>query len=335
MPAISGNKFVVVGGASLLGSHIGEQLLAAGSREVTLVDNLALGSTSNIDSLLEDSRCTFIRADITRLNELYDPFSGAAGVFHVAGFLTAPIAANPWMGLDVNVRGLQNVLEACRYQSVQKVIFSSTSGVYGAQGEGATDETDPLRWDDAPPALILYCTSKIMGEGLGRLYQQNYGLDFVTLRYSGMYGERQHKRAIDATRIVEAYDRVRSGLAPIIQGDGSGLQDYVYAGDVARANLMAMESDATGVGINIASGVATSQRSIIELLVHACGSDLKPEFAEAPDQAGGSYTPTSNLSIDAAKQLIGWEPTVFIEEGVRLLVAWLDQDRAATPSVTD
>src|SRR4051812_2529282 len=107
MPAISGNKFVVVGGASLLGSHLGEQLLAAGATDVTLMDNLALGSTNNIDELLKDERCTFLRGDITRLNELYDPLAGAAGVFQVAGFLTAPIAANPWMGLDVNVRGLQ------------------------------------------------------------------------------------------------------------------------------------------------------------------------------------------------------------------------------------
>jgi UDP-glucose 4-epimerase len=331
MPAISGNKFVVVGGASLLGSHIGEQLLEAGVREVTLLDNLALGSTSNIEGLLADARCSFVRGDVTRLNELHDPFSGAAGVFHVAGFLTAPIAANPWLGLDVNVRGLQNVLEASRYQSVQKVILSSTSGVYGAQGEGPAEESSPLRWDDAPPALILYCASKIVGEGLGRLYLQNHGLDFVALRYSGMYGERQHKRAIDATRIVEAYDQVRSGRAPVIQGDGGGLQDYVYAGDVARANLMAMESAATGVGINIATGIATSQRTIIELLVQACDSDLKPEFGEPSFPAAtSSYVPTSKLSIDAAKELIGWEPTVFIEEGVRRLVAWLDEDRRAS-----
>ena len=332
MPTIPGNKFVVVGGASLLGSHLADQLLAAGAASVTLMDNLALGSTNNIEGPLSDDRCTFVRGDITRLNELYDPLSGAAGVFLVAGFLTAPMAANPWMGLDVNVRGLQNVLEACRYQGVRKVIFSSTSGVYGEQSEGVTDENTPLRWDNAPPALILYCASKILGEGLGRLYQQNYGLDFVALRYSGMYGERQHKRAMDATRIVEAFDRVRSGQPPIIVGDGAPLQDYVYAGDVARANLLAMESAATGVGINIASGVATSQRRIIELVVQACGSDLKPEFREAPNPNSAPYRATSSMSIDAAEQVLGWEPTVSIEEGIRRLVAWLDEERIAAAS---
>src|SRR4051794_15572074 len=99
MPTISGNKFVVVGGASLLGSHIGEHLIAAGAREVVLMDNLALGSTSNIESLLSDDRVSFVRGDILRPNELFDPLADADGVFNVAGFLVAPIAANPWMGL--------------------------------------------------------------------------------------------------------------------------------------------------------------------------------------------------------------------------------------------
>src|SRR5258708_7516619 len=132
MPAVSAGKFVVVGGASLLGSHIGERLLAAGVRELVLMDNLALGSTDNIKTLLADERCTFVRGDVLRLNELYDNFEDVDGVFLVAGFLTGPISANPWLGLDVNVRGPQNVLEACRYRNVKKVIFSSTTGVYGA-----------------------------------------------------------------------------------------------------------------------------------------------------------------------------------------------------------
>src|ERR1700754_5144762 len=211
MPAISGGKFVVVGGASLLGSHIGEQLLAGGAREVVLVDNLSLGTTENIDHLLSDKRCSFLRGDILRLNELFDPLSKADGVFAVAGFLVAPIAANPWMGVDVNVRGMQNVLEACRYQGVKKAVFSSTVGVYGAVGDEPNTDDSPLRWQGLPPAVILYSASKIMGEGLGRLYQQKYGVQFLALRYSAIYGERLHKRAMDATRMVEAYERVRAG----------------------------------------------------------------------------------------------------------------------------
>src|SRR5215218_4069065 len=104
MPAIFGGKFVVLGGASQVGSRIGEQLLAAGAREVVLLDNLSLGSTETMQHLLSDSRCTFVRADLLRLNELFDPMSGADGVFAVAGIMATTIGENPWMSLDVNIR---------------------------------------------------------------------------------------------------------------------------------------------------------------------------------------------------------------------------------------
>jgi UDP-glucose 4-epimerase len=255
MPAISAGKFVVVGGASLLGSHIGEQLLAGGAREVVLIDNRALGSTENIDFLLSDRRCTFVRGDALRLHELYDPMANVDGVFAVASFLGMPMVANPWMGIDVNVRGTQNILEASRYQHVKKVVGSSSVGVYGAIGDEPNTDDSPLRWAGMPPGLVLYCASKIMGEGLGLLYQEKYGLDYRALRYSAIYGERQYKRAISGSQIVEAYERVRSGKRPVIERDGDQVQDYIYVGDVARANLAAMTSEASGAGMNIVSGI--------------------------------------------------------------------------------
>src|ERR671916_609842 len=131
MPAISKGKFVILGGASQVGSRIAKQLLTAGAREIVLLDNLSLGSAEIMQHLLADSRCIFVRADLLRLNELFDPLSGADGVFAVAGIMASTIGENPWMSLDVNIRGLQNALEACRYQSVKKVIISSSVGVYG------------------------------------------------------------------------------------------------------------------------------------------------------------------------------------------------------------
>jgi UDP-glucose 4-epimerase len=331
MPAILGGKFVVVGGASLLGSHIGEQLLAAGAREVVLMDNLSLGSTENIDFLLADERCTFVRGDILRLNELYDPLADADGVFAVAGFLVAPIAANPWMGIDVNVRGMQNVLEACRYQGVKKVVFSSSVGVYGSVGDEPNTDDSPLRWQSLPPAAILYTTSKIMGEGLGRLYQQRHGIEFLALRYSAIYGERLHKRAMDATRMVEAYEGIRAGKRPLIEGDGSGVQDYIYVGDVARANLMGMESRVSNEGMNIVSGVDTTQKRIVELVIEACKSDLEPEHYDDPAKIK-TMSKKQGFSREKAKQLIGWEPQVSLTEGIGRVVAWFDNQRNAAKS---
>lgn len=327
MPMIGDGKFVVVGRASLLGSHIGEQLIEAGASEVLLLDNLALGSTDNIDHLLTDPRCRFVRGDMLRMNELYDAFDGARGVFAVAGFLAGPMIANPWMGIDVNVRGLQNVMEACRYRDVEKVVFSSSVGVYGAVGEEANSEDSPLRWAGMQPGVAIYCASKIMGEAIGQLYEQQYGIGFLGLRYSAIYGERLHKRAIDATRMVEAYEAVRAGRAPVIVGDGSGVQDYIYVGDVARANLMGMESAASGVGLNIVSGIDTTQREVIEEIIAAAGSTLKAEFKTDPSKTALPPSQKQGFSRQRAKDAIGWEPQVSLAEGVGRVVAWFDAKR--------
>lgn len=328
MPTIAEGKFVVVGGASLLGSHIGDQLLASGAREVVLLDNLALGSTENIDHLLTDRRCTFVRGDALRLNEMYDPMDKADGVFAVAGFLGGPMLANPWLGIDVNVRGLQNILEASRYQHVKKVVFSSSNGIYGALGDEPNTDDSPLRWAGMPPALILYCASKIMGEGLGLLYQERYGLDFLALRYSALYGERQHKRAIAVTQMVQAYESIRAGKRPVIERDGTQVQDYIYAGDAARANLLAMSSQASGTGMNIVSGVDTSQNRVVELVLKASGSALEPEYYTDPRKLLMPLQTKQGYSRARAKELLDWEPQVPIEEGVRRLVTWLDQHRS-------
>ncbi len=323
MPSIAENRFVVAGGASLLGSHIGRQLLDAGAREVVLIDNLALGSTSVVADLLADARCVFLRADITRLNELLDPFEGAAGVFSVAGFLGAPMLANPWMGLDVNIRGLQNVLEASRVRGVGKVVFSSSMGVYGRIGAGGVDEDAPFDWNGLAPGLILYSGSKVVGEGLCRLYEQQHGLPSASLRYSNLYGENQHRRALDGTRIVQAWERIRSGQRPIIEGDGRNVADFVYVGDVARANLMAMASEATG-GFNIVSGRDASFNEIVAALLAACGSDLTPEHVAPAGKIGNPVVTKLGVSRAKAKREFGWAPEVDLGEGMRRLVAWLD-----------
>src|SRR5215831_20552492 len=140
---IAGGKFVVTGGASLIGSHVAEQLLGQGAREVVLLDNYALGSPDTVKSLLGDPRVKLVRGDILRINELYDAFDGCDGVFAIAGFLTLPLSQNPSLGLAVNVEGQVNVFEACRYRDVKKVVFSSSVAAYGEPGPEEVDESAP------------------------------------------------------------------------------------------------------------------------------------------------------------------------------------------------
>jgi UDP-glucose 4-epimerase len=231
----------------------------------------------------------------------------------------------------VNIRGLQNILEAARIQGARKVVFSSSVGVYGALGNTPNTDDSPLDWQGIPPALVLYCASKVIGEGLGRLYHQRHGLGFLALRYTAVYGERQHKRASDATRMVNAWERLRAGKPPLIEGDGKQVQDYIYAGDVARANLMAMESEVSGEGMNIASGIDVPFARMVELITQACKLDIAPEHFEDPAKLRLPSSTKQGYSRKRAMELLGWEPQVGIEEGIRRLVAWLDAD-AATPT---
>jgi UDP-glucose 4-epimerase len=274
--------------------------------------------------ILADSRCTFLRGDLLKLDDLIEPLRNADGVFAVAGIMASTIRENPSLGLDVNIRGMQNALDACRTQGVRKVVFSSSVGVYGVTEDDPTDENSPLRWQETPPALTLYGASKIIGEGLARLYHELYGIDFIALRYSAVYGERQHRRALRGGYIAETCARVRHGDVPIIDDDGSQVQDYVYAGDVARANLLAMESKVTCESINICSGVDTSQKRVVEIILEACESSLKPEYrpvtvTRLPPAARQAY------SRAKAARLLNWEPQVSIEKGIGNVLRWIDE----------
>src|ERR1700751_927870 len=163
---IAGGRFVITGGASLIGSHVADQLLTKGAREVVLLDNFALGTPQAVAHLQGDDRVKLVRGDILRINELYDAFKGADGVFAIAGFLTLPLSQNPPLGLAVNVEGQVNTFEACRYAGVKKVIFSSSIAAYGEPSAELIDESSPANLASYQPGSMLYSCTKLIGEAL-------------------------------------------------------------------------------------------------------------------------------------------------------------------------
>ena len=325
---IAGGRFVITGGASLIGSHVADQLLAQGAREVVLLDNFALGTPQAVAHLEGETRVKLIRGDILRINELYDAFQGADGVFAIAGFLTLPLTQNPPLGLAVNVEGQVNVFEACRYAGVRKVVFSSSIAAYGEPGPGLIDEDSPSNLAPFQPGAMLYSCSKLIGEALCKLYAAKHGVDAVALRYSTVYGERQHYRGVNALYIIENYDRIMRGERPTLPGDGSEVHDYVHVADVARANVMAMASDVSGETFNVVTGAQTTVKRIVEILLEITGADLAPEYVAA----GGAVKSTSgselNLSRAKIERQLGWRPEVPIEQGLRRLIDW----RATQPA---
>lgn len=321
---ISGKRFLLAGGASLIGSHVAEQLIAAGAAEVILYDNYSLSIPEVVETVAKDPKVKLVRGDVLRLTELIDALENVDGVYAFAALLTLPLSQNPSLGLDVNVRGMVNLLEACRIRKVKKLVFSSSVAVYGQPEADSVDEGTPFAWDKSPPALALYASSKIIGENLCRLYAQKFGIEFVALRYSTVYGERQHRRGINAMIILDAYSRIKQGEAPVIPGDGTNVYDYVYVGDVARANVMAMASPLSGESFIISSGTDTSVNDVIGHVLRVAGSDLKPVYNDDPNRVKTAMKTSLGYSPAKAKALLGWEAQVGVAEGIRRVLAWVD-----------
>lgn len=320
---IAGGRFVITGGASLIGSHVADRLLAEGARDVVLLDNFSLGTPETVRHLDGDARVRLVKGDILRVNELYDAFKGADGVFAIAGFLTLPLSQNPPLGLAVNVEGQVNTFEACRYAGVRKVVFSSSIAAYGEpEGDAVIDESFPANLASYQPGSMLYSCSKLIGEALCKLYSQKHGVDAVALRYSTVYGERQHYRGVNALYIIQNYDRIMRGERPTLPGDGSEVHDYIHVADVARANVMAMASDVTGEVFNTVSGVETTVRRIAEILLEITGSSLEPEYADDAGAVKATSSASLRLSREKIGRMLGWEPQVSVEEGIRRLIAW-------------
>ena len=325
---ISGGRFVVTGGASLIGSHVADKLLAEGAREVVLLDNFALGTPETVAHLSGDDRVKLIRSDILRINELYDAFKGADGVFAIAGFLTLPLTQNPPLGLAVNVEGQVNVFEACRYAGVKKVVFSSSIAAYGEPGDDLIDEMSPSNLASYQPGSMLYSCTKLIGEALCKLYSAKHGVHGVALRYSTVFGERQHYRGVNALYIIQNYDKIMRGEPPVLPGDGSEVHDYIHVADVARANVMAMASEVTGEVFNVVTGIETTVKRIAEIVLDVTGSDLKPVYADEAGAVKATSSPSLKLSREKIKAALGWEPEVSVEEGIRRLIEWRKEQPA-------
>src|SRR5215510_13268526 len=270
---IKGGRFLIVGGASLVGSASAELFLREGAAEVTILDSFFQGSADNIKHLEGDKRLKLVQGDVMRLPQLIEAATGVDGVLHLAALMSLSMDRDPWTGLDVNIRGTQNVIEACCLAGVKKLVMASSSAAYG-YGPGIVGkliESTPFHSAGAPPGAILYGASKIIGEQLCRDAYRKRQLNYVVVRYATVYGERQHYRAANALYIIETHDRVRRGERPRVLGDGSEVKHFVHVGDVARANAAAFAAEATDVAVNISGPRTTTTLEIVRLVTELAG----------------------------------------------------------------
>lgn len=324
MTDIKHKKFLITGGVSLIGSHLVAALLDRGADEVVLLDNFSLGSVELADSLAQQDRVRVIKGDVLRLADLLDAMSTVDGVFALAGYLTLPMATNPALGVEVNVMGVLNTLEAARVLNDKKVVFASSISVYGDQRSATIREETPFGSFGLSPAFATYASTKLIGEHLGRLYAQKYGVQVCSARFSTVYGENQHARGVNALYILEAMQAVSRGEPPVIVGSGQEAHDFIHAGDIAQGCIAIMRKGKAGDVFNIASGVSTSVNDIVRMVLEEYSSDLKPTYSEDVRMAKAASHSRLDISIERAQQQLGWQPEVTVRDGIHKLRSWLE-----------
>ena len=310
----NGKCFLVIGGAGFIGSHVVDQLIAQDVRQVLVYDNFTRGSEANLGDALRDPRVRLHepRGDILQPEVLARAMQGMDGVFHLAALWLLHCEEFPRSACDVNIGGTFNVLEACRDAGVQRLVFSSSASVYGNAASVPMTEEHPFH------NRTMYGATKVAGEQLCRAFCERYRLPYVALRYMNVYGARQDARGAYTSVIMKVLDRVDRGMPPIVYGDGSQSCDFVDVTDCARANLCAMASEEVDRCYNVGTGVATSVRGLVELLLELAQSNLPIQYQEEKQ----TFVTHRVGSTELAQREIGFEARVALREGLQKLIEW-------------
>jgi UDP-glucose 4-epimerase len=301
-------KVLVTGGAGFIASHVVDLYLEQGY-QVAVVDDLSTGRLSNLNPAV-----TFHKVDIRspQLAEVFEEERPDIVNHHAAQMNVRRSVADPLFDADVNVLGSINVIECAKRFSVKRFVYISTGGaVFGEPEYLPCDETHPIN------PICQYGISKHTVEHYLYLYHANYGLKYTVLRYPNVYGPRQDPHG-EAGVVAIFTGQMLAGEQVVINGDGEQLRDYVYVGDCARANLLALNAPAGGAIYNLGSGRGTSVNHIFVALKTITGYDREPVYGPA------KLGETRSIYLDArkAQRELGWEPTLSLEAGLEQTVAY-------------
>jgi len=306
-------KVLITGGAGFIGSNVADRFIEDGS-EVVIVDDLSNGKEENINKEAKFYRCDIRDKQIPNIFEKERPQI----VIHNAAQISVRISVeDPASDADINIIGALNILEACKKYKVGKVIFASSGGtVYGEQQYFPADESHPL----CP--ISPYGVAKLTTEKYLYYYHYSFGLNYISLRYGNIYGPRQDPYG-EAGVVAIFCNKMISGKNPTINGDGRQTRDYVYIRDVVEANVAAAGSDFIGE-INIGTGKETDVVELFNVIKNISGNNSIKEI-HGPSKEGEQRR--GSLSHKKAEDIIGWQPKVKIEEGLKLTYGWFKSKR--------
>lgn len=312
---LQGKKFVVIGGAGLIGSHAVDQLAKEDVGEILIYDNFARGTEGNLENVLSDPRVKIydVGGDICQTDVLNSAIKGADGVFHFAALWLLQCHDYPRAAFDVNVRGTFNVLEACVANDVKRLVYSSSASVYGDA------VTEPMEEDHPFNNKNFYGATKIAGEAMATAFHHRYGLPVVGLRYMNVYGPRQDYQGAYIAVIMKMLDAIDKGEGPTIFGDGSEAFDFVSVSDCGAANLCAMRADVAGSYYNVGTGRRTSLKQLAEMLLNLTGSNQPIQYKE---RSQATLVRNRIGSPIKAAEEIGFKAKVPLDEGLQALIEW-------------
>ncbi len=318
---IDGARILVTGGCGLIGSTTIDLLLRdRAPQQIVILDNMVRGTLRNVEHALRDRRVKLIHGDIGDADTVRKATEGMDAVIHMAALRITACAAEPREALRVMCDGSFNVVEAARLAGVKKVIAASSASIYGAADVFPTPESHHPYNNDT-----WYGASKVMLEGLLRSYHSMFGLPYVALRYFNVYGPRMDLHGKYTEVLIRWMERIDAGRPPLILGDGKQTMDFVYIDDVARANVLALASDADDEVFNVASGTETGLRELATALLRAMDSDLRPEYGA---ERKINSVPRRLADTRKAARLLDFRSEIGLDEGLSRLVAWWHANKA-------
>ncbi len=310
------NKSVLVtGGAGFIGSHLVDQLLLLGSKVTVLdnFDNFYVGKERNIAHHVNSPRFRLIRASVTDFDTMLDATDGVDVVFHEAGQAGVRYCIkHPQKAHEVNVTGTLNVLLAAKRQRVKKVIYASSSSVYGTPVRFPLEESLPTN------PTSPYAASKLAAEKYCLAFAETYKMPVTCLRYFSVYGPRGRPDQV----IFAFADKASNNERPVIYGDGSQTRDFTFISDVVSATLLAsLREESNGQVINVGFGKETRIDKVARMVLEYYGSNKEPELREGYD---GDF-PRTLCNNSKARTLLGWQPKVSLEDGLKVTLRWYDE----------
>ena len=315
--SLEGSRVVLVGGAGFVGSHIVDQLLRVQVREVVVLDNFVRGTRENLRAAVLDPRVEVVEGSMMNRELLATIMKGTDYVFHLAALWLFECVHQPRSAVDVNIGGTFNVVEAAQKAGVKRVVYSSSASVYGDAVVTPMTEEHPFN------NRTMYGATKIAGEQFFRVYNEQHKLKYVGLRYMNIYGPRMDYKGAYVSVVMKVLDRIDQGQPPIVFGDGSQSYDFIHVDDVARANILALKSDASDEFFNVGAGIKTTINELVHLLLEITNSKLKIEYRPQEQM----FVTHRVGSTEKAERILGFRARIALREGLQSVVEWRRQDQ--------